>query len=190
MSFTPPEGNTAASAASTASTGGVSTPTGSVASRKETAPRYGISNPVSLQEPTEADLVTSEQLKKDLEQDFPRETAEGLAKREQVLEELERIVSEWILEEGRAQGVQDASSFAKIVTVGSYRLGVVQPGSDMDTLCIAPPHVSREAFFTAFLKKLEHHSHVTDCVPIPGAFEPQKWPEVAKCQESSSHFLG
>lgn len=37
------------------------------------------------------------------------------------LEELERIVSEWILEEGRAQGVQDASSFAKIVTVGSYR---------------------------------------------------------------------
>ncbi|CAK9043319.1 unnamed protein product [Durusdinium trenchii] len=172
MSFTPPEGNTAASAASTASTGGVSTPTGSVASRKETAPRYGISNPVSLQEPTEADLVTSEQLKKDLEQDFPRETAEGLAKREQVLEELERIVSEWILEEGRAQGVQDASSFAKIVTVGSYRLGVVQPGSDMDTLCIAPPHVSREAFFTAFLKKLEHHSHVTDCVPIPGAYTP------------------
>jgi poly(A) polymerase Pap1 len=23
-------------------------------------------------------------------------------------------------------------------------LGVVQPGSDMDTLCIAPPHVARE----------------------------------------------
>ena len=51
-------------------------------------------------------------------------------------------------------------------------------------------HMCHQAFFTAFLKKLEHHSHVTDCVPIPGAFEPQKWPEVAKCQESSSHFLG
>ncbi|CAL1141662.1 unnamed protein product [Cladocopium goreaui] len=108
-------------------------------------------------EPTEAELAVSEQLKQDLELDFPRETAEGLAHREQVLEELEGIVSEWILEEGRSQGA------------ASLGLGVVQPGSDMDTLCIAPPHVAREAFFTAFLKKLENHPHVSDCVPIPGA---------------------
>ena len=26
-----------------------------------------------------------------------------------------------------------------------------------------------KAFFTAFLKKLENHPHVSDCVPIPGA---------------------
>lgn len=55
----------------------------------------------------------------DLELDFPRETREGLEKREQVLEELEGIVSEWIVEEGEAKGVQEGS--AKIVTLGSYR---------------------------------------------------------------------
>lgn len=167
MSFTPPEGGHATSAASTASTGH-STP-----NAKESERRFGVTPPASLQEPTEAELAVSEQLKQDLELDFPRETAEGLAHREQVLEELEGIVSEWILEEGRSQGLSDETSFtAKIVTLGSYRLGVVQPGSDMDTLCIAPPHVAREAFFTAFLKKLENHPHVSDCVPIPGAYTP------------------
>jgi len=167
MSYTPPEGGHGTSAASTASTGGHSTPTG-----KEGC-RFGITPVASAQEPTEADLATSEQLKQDLEVDFPRETAEGLAHREQVLEELERIVFEWILEEGQSQGRSDANNFtAKIVTLGSYRLGVIQPGSDMDTLCIAPPHVSREDFFTSCLKKLESHPHVTDCVPIPGAYTP------------------
>lgn len=35
------------------------------------------------------------------------------------MEELEGIVSEWIVEEGEAKGVQEGS--AKIVTLGSYR---------------------------------------------------------------------
>jgi len=61
---------------------------------------------------------------------------------------------------------------AKITTLGSFRLGVVHPGSDIDTLCIGPPHVSREAFFTAFVEKLNQHESVTECVPIPDAYTP------------------
>merc|ERR1711933_21851 len=60
----------------------------------------------------------------------------------------------------------------KIVTLGSYRLGVVDPGSDIDALCIGPPHVSRAAFFTAFVDKLKNHNDVTECVPIPDAYTP------------------
>ncbi|CAJ1411498.1 unnamed protein product [Effrenium voratum] len=173
MSFTPPAGEGRDTCVSVASTGN-STPTGasSNASRGAIGPRFGISPPVSLQEPSEAELAISDQLKKDLEVDFPRETEQGLRKRETVLEELQRIVSEWILEEGRSQGMDDAAAIGKIVTLGSYRLGVLQPGSDMDTLCIAPPHVTREAFFTSFLGKLEQNHQVSDCVPIPGAYTP------------------
>ena len=29
----------------------------------------------------------------------------------------------------------------------------------------------RQDFFTSCLKKLETHPHVTDCVPIPGAYQ-------------------
>lgn len=57
---------------------------------------------------------------------------------------------------------------------------MVQPGSDMDTLCIAPPHITREAFFDSFLQKLEQHPQVSDCVPIPGAPGPR-----AICLDSS-----
>mmetsp|Transcript_68012 Transcript_68012/g.162347 ORF Transcript_68012/g.162347 Transcript_68012/m.162347 type:complete len:536 (-) Transcript_68012:118-1725(-) len=172
MSFTPPEVSKD-TASSTAAGTGQNTPTGAASTRsdaKEPA-RFGITHPITTQEATEAEVLASEMLKQELEIDFPRETAQGLAKREEVLQELQRIISEWISEEGRAQGVE-ASMSAKIVTVGSYRLGVVQPGSDIDTLCIAPPHVTREAFFTVFLKKLEQNPHVSDCVPIPGAYTP------------------
>jgi poly(A) polymerase len=60
----------------------------------------------------------------------------------------------------------------KITTLGSYRLGVVHPGSDIDTLCIAPPHISREEFFTSFVHRLDAHSDITECVPIPDAYTP------------------
>merc|ERR1719146_22321 len=60
----------------------------------------------------------------------------------------------------------------RIVTLGSYRLGVVHPGSDIDTLCIAPPHASREDFFTSFVETLSQHKHLSECVPIPDAYTP------------------
>merc|ERR1719388_196302 len=60
----------------------------------------------------------------------------------------------------------------KITTFGSYRLGVVHPGSDIDTLCIGPPHVSREDFFSSFVEKLCEHKDLSECVPVPDAYTP------------------
>eukprot|EP00933_Yihiella_yeosuensis_P021355 TRINITY_DN16903_c0_g1_i1.p1 TRINITY_DN16903_c0_g1~~TRINITY_DN16903_c0_g1_i1.p1 ORF type:complete len:505 (+),score=82.72 TRINITY_DN16903_c0_g1_i1:132-1517(+) len=98
-----------------------------------------------------------------------------MARRNDVLQELEEIVMEWITEVGVAAGKSPEEARncgAKITTLGSYRLGVVHPGSDIDTLCIAPPHVGRKAFFSSFVRKLEDHKSVTECVPIPDAFTP------------------
>mmetsp|Transcript_17259 Transcript_17259/g.46835 ORF Transcript_17259/g.46835 Transcript_17259/m.46835 type:complete len:552 (-) Transcript_17259:110-1765(-) len=136
--------------------------------------KYGIAEPISLQEPSEADQTLSEQMKRDLEAEFPAETPEGMARRQDVLKEIEQMVTEWMVAIGAEAGLteEEVTSNVKITTLGSYRLGVVHPGSDIDTLCIGPPNVRREDFFSSFAEKLDQHEQVTECVPIPDAYTP------------------
>jgi poly(A) polymerase len=146
--------------------------------------KFGVTDPISLAEPTEADLQLSARMMEELERELPSETSEGMRHRTQVLEELRVMVNEWMTEVGvdagmsRAEAEQHSQEGGKIVTLGSFRLGVVHPGSDIDTLCIAPPHVSRDAFFgtdnskPSFVAKLQQNPSVTECVPIPEAYTP------------------
>lgn len=83
------------------------------------------------------------------------------------------MVDEWAIALAHEAGLgPEVQKGVKITTLGSYRLGVVHPGSDIDTLCIAPPSVRREDFFASFVEQLHQHIDVTECVPIPDAYTP------------------
>ena len=112
------------------------------------------------------------------------ETEEESRRREEVLGRLYELLQQWIrLTTERIMGsdfAQDAH--VELFTFGSYRLGVHTPGSDLDTLCIGPRHVSRDRDFfgrgddppeNALYKMLEKVDDVQTIVAVPEAVVPE-----------------
>ena len=88
-----------------------------------------------------------------------------LPTREIVLGRLAALVKSFVKTVSLARGLSEAAAEAaggKIFTFGSYRLGVHAPGSDVDTLCVVPKHVSREDFFEVFEGMLRNTEGVTE----------------------------
>lgn len=150
--------------------------TGSAAEREMGAPvRFGVTEPISLGLPTQAEHALQEQLLEEIRRDAPLETPDKMRFRASVLVELLRVVKQWVYEVSLQAGLDTESAReagAKIFTFGSYRLGLISPGSDIDALCVAPKHISRDAFFQALVPKLEEHPDVKDLTPVPDAYTP------------------
>lgn len=137
--------------------------------------RLGVTRPISLALPTKADLDLTEKLNEELRRDSPLDSQEGMRSRACVLQELHRLVLQWIVMASVKQGMDDESAKmagGKIFTFGSYRLGLVNPGSDIDTLCVAPRHITRESFFEELVPKLQQHPDVSQLSPVPDAYVP------------------
>ena len=82
-----------------------------------------------------------------------------------MLGRLAALVKKFVRTVSMARGMSEAAAEAaggKIFTFGSYRLGVHGPGSDIDTLCVVPKHVSREDFFEVFEPMLRETDGVTE----------------------------
>lgn len=142
---------------------------------KEGVYPYGVTNPVNLRLPQEGDIHRSNELISVLKALKLYETAAGTIQRERVLNELNRIILEWVVEVGIEQGLDEEEARqagGKIFTFGSYRLGVTTPGSDIDTLCVTPRHISREAFFSVLHAKLQQDARVSKLIPVPDAYTP------------------
>ncbi|KAL3366425.1 hypothetical protein AABB24_011216 [Solanum stoloniferum] len=137
---------------------------------------YGVTKPLSLAGPMEADIQRTKELEKFLVGAGLYESVEEAAKREGVLCQLEQIVKDWVKDLTRLRGyndqmVEDAN--AVILTFGSYRLGVHGPGADIDTLCVGPSYVNREDdFFFVLHNILVEREEVTELQPVPDAHVP------------------
>ncbi|PSS01249.1 Nuclear poly(A) polymerase [Actinidia chinensis var. chinensis] len=140
------------------------------------ANKYGVTKPISLAGPTEADFQRNAELEKFLVDSGLYECNEDVGKREAVLGRIDEVVKCWVKQLTRQRGytdqmVEDAN--AVIFTFGSYRLGVHGPGADMDTLCIGPSYVNREEdFFIILHDMLAEMEEVVELQPVPDAHVP------------------
>ena len=60
----------------------------------------------------------------------------------------------------------------KVVTYGSFKLGVVERDSDLDLLAVVPRHVTREDFFTNFYHHLAKKNEVSELRALSKVFVP------------------
>ncbi|GFE52610.1 poly(A) polymerase [Babesia ovis] len=138
--------------------------------------KYGISDPVSTEGPAEGDREATAELMKFLRAQNLFETEEGKRKREKVLESLNRVLQQFVRKNAMKQlGIPDneASKIsAKLLTFGSYRLGIVAPNSDIDCLCLCPQSVTRESFFGEFYASLKLIPAITKLHAVPDAYTP------------------
>ena len=72
---------------------------------------------------------------------IPLETKTGIETRERVLNQMGQLCREWIryvcLQKGLPRDVVEIAG-GQLFTSGSYRLGVHEPGADIDTILVAP----------------------------------------------------
>ena len=95
--------------------------------------------------------------------------------REQVLLFLDDLVKKWVRQEATAQGYlpEDAAKLGgRIYSFGSFRLGVHNPGADIDTLVLVPELVTSDMFFTTFQHILKNLPEVKELSAVPDATVP------------------
>ncbi|XP_062826280.1 poly(A) polymerase gamma [Anolis carolinensis] len=137
--------------------------------------RYGITSPISVAFPRDVDRIYTEKLIEAMKPFGVFEDEEELNRRVVVLDKLNNLVKEWIAEVGKNKNLPPSVSLCssgKILTFGSYRLGVHTKGADIDALCIAPRHVDRSDFFQSFFEKLKLQDGIRNLRAVEDAYVP------------------
>ncbi|PPQ67593.1 hypothetical protein CVT25_012087 [Psilocybe cyanescens] len=135
----------------------------------------GVTPPISVLESNAREKEVTMTLMEELRRQNTFESEEEAKTREIVLGRVAALVKKFVKKVSMDRGLSESAANAaggKIFTFGSYRLGVHAPGSDIDTLCVVPKHVSREDFFDVFEPMLKELEGATDVSGVPEAFVP------------------
>ncbi|KAF7721334.1 polynucleotide adenylyltransferase [Apophysomyces ossiformis] len=141
----------------------------------------GVTAPLSLAESSENDKKLDNTLKTTLSQFNLFESKEMTLLRQvflnlspscqltllsqTVLKKLDEMTKTFVYNVSLRRGLSPVAARkagGKILTFGSYRLGVHAAGADIDTLCVFPRHVTREDFFEEMYAMLQNQRGVTD----------------------------
>jgi len=148
---------------------------------------------------TPPELSFQATLTKYIAQNVALESDEGIRARERVLVKMGNLHRDWVKSVAMKRGLNtDAVEGAggELFTSGSYRLGVHEPGADIDTIAVAPNICTREDFFgsgyispnkiegddddttpperdpNSLAERIRRHPDVTNFVPVEGAAVP------------------
>jgi len=161
-----------------------------MADTKKKEPKHGVTGPMSMALPEPVDTQKTQDLIEELKKENNYETGLETEKRKATLGTLSRANKDFVREVSRKQGFPPSqiNEFGgKVYAYGSYRLGVFGPGSDIDTLAVAPRHVKRDDFFEMFpkilrervdrdLRDVKTNTHfktgITSLVAVPESFVP------------------
>ncbi|KAL2017128.1 hypothetical protein VTK56DRAFT_2550 [Thermocarpiscus australiensis] len=140
---------------------------------------YGVTPPISTALPTEEEKRQHEALHKELRAQGTFESPAETEKRKKVINDLQKITNAFVKRAAQEKYPNNAilirDAIGRVFTYGSYRLGVFGPGSDMDTLVVAPKYVTVEQYFKIFpevLVEMAPPGAITDLTPVREAFVP------------------
>jgi poly(A) polymerase len=140
----------------------------------------------SIEPPTTLELSFDASLSTYIKDNIPLESNDGIQCRERALNRLGKLSREWIQHVCQKKGLPtDVAQMAggQLFTSGSYRLGVHEPGADIDTILVAPNMCTREDFFGEIMEndkrdpqslaeRIRRHPDVSNFVPVEGAAVP------------------
>ena len=135
----------------------------------------GMTAPISLAQPEQADLDRTAALVKTLEPHGCFEGEQEMTHRMEVLASLNNLVKQWIKDLSVEKNMPPSMANTvggHVYTFGSYRLGVHNRAADIDALCVAPRHIHREDYFDSFFNVLQQQPEVTELRAVPDAFVP------------------
>jgi poly(A) polymerase len=140
---------------------------------------YGVTPPISTALPTEREQRLNESLHQELRAQGTFESRAETEKRKAVIKELEKITNAFVKRAAQEKEPKNTilirDAIGRVFNYGSYRLGVFGPGSDMDTLVVAPKYVTVDQYFNIFpdlLVEMAPPGAITDLTPVPEAFVP------------------
>ncbi|CAE6524157.1 unnamed protein product [Rhizoctonia solani] len=135
----------------------------------------GVTPPIATSGPSKMEETATEDLMKELRLQGNFESEEESKRRQEVLGMVHELVQKFVRKVSLGIGMSEQAAKAaggKIFTFGSYRLGVHGPGSDIDTLCVVPKHVTYTDFFATFEPMLKEMEGATEVAGVPEAFVP------------------
>ncbi|KAJ9081206.1 polynucleotide adenylyltransferase [Entomophthora muscae] len=142
---------------------------------KNDSPRFGVSGPLSLLQPTPAEKAETERLVNTLKNYKIFEDEDQVKARQVALSEIEVLLREFVYNTSLKNGLTEAEiqdPVCKVYTFGSFSLGAHFKGSDIDVLCLVSESITKQDFFEGFSTVLKALPKVKSLTAVTHAYVP------------------